>query len=122
MTSRWPFPCDVTWFSQDPYMVGWIPLPFDLIIKTSTHVQWNIKPENPPPEYGHWDLTMLTHQEFKILRLCSEGLLTKEIAEKLNLSPLTIRKHRQNSYRKLELRSTQQIRSFLRMLSVRDLT
>lgn len=74
----------------------------------------------PSPQVS-WDIAHLTYQEVKILRLCSEGLLTKEIAEKLSISPLTVRKHRQNSYRKLGLRNTHDIRSFLRLLYAWDL-
>ena len=44
----------------------------------------------------------LTRRELQILRLASEGYLTKEIAKKLNTATATVKAHRQNILRKLD--------------------
>ena len=43
----------------------------------------------------------LTEREQEVLRLVAEGLGNKEIAQKLIISPLTVRKHASNVYQKL---------------------
>lgn len=45
----------------------------------------------------------LTHREKEILQLIRQGLLSKEIADKLNLSIYTINNHRKNILAKLEV-------------------
>jgi DNA-binding NarL/FixJ family response regulator len=45
----------------------------------------------------------LTERELEILHLVGEGLVTKEIAESLKLSPATVSVHRANIMRKLDL-------------------
>ena len=44
---------------------------------------------------------MLTNREVDVLILLAERLSDKEIAERLVLSPVTIKKHEQRIYRKL---------------------
>lgn len=58
------------------------------------------------------DLTVLTPKEKEILQLISEGKLTKEIANDLNLSIKTIEKHRSNIMEKLKLRSIAELTKF----------
>lgn len=48
----------------------------------------------------------LTPREQEILRLLAEGLSTKEIGEKLFISPKTVENHRSNILSKLDLHST----------------
>jgi DNA-binding NarL/FixJ family response regulator len=48
----------------------------------------------------------LTPREQEILRLLAEGLSTKEIAEKLFISPKTVENHRSNIMSKLDLHTT----------------
>ena len=48
----------------------------------------------------------LTAREQEILRVLAEGLSTKEIAEKLCISPKTVDNHRANIMNKLDLHST----------------
>ena len=51
------------------------------------------------------DTEALTARERELLQLIVEGILTKEIAEKLNISTKTVDKHRQNLMKKLNTRS-----------------
>jgi PAS domain S-box-containing protein len=51
----------------------------------------------PPPE--------LTRREFEILRLIASGANTRTIAERLGVSPTTVRNHIQNILRKLDVHS-----------------
>ena len=49
--------------------------------------------------------TLLTTREGEILQSIAEGKLTKEIADRMNVSVKTIEKHRQNIMQKLDLHS-----------------
>jgi DNA-binding NarL/FixJ family response regulator len=48
----------------------------------------------------------LTRREREVLRLVGEGSTTKEIAQRLGISPKTAQVHRENLKQKLDLRST----------------
>jgi DNA-binding NarL/FixJ family response regulator len=41
----------------------------------------------------------------QVIRLVAAGLTSKEIARRLTISPLTVRKHRENAMRKLGVHS-----------------
>jgi DNA-binding CsgD family transcriptional regulator len=43
----------------------------------------------------------LRPREIEVVRLVADGLTSKEIARGLGISPLTVRKHRENAMRKL---------------------
>lgn len=45
----------------------------------------------------------LTEREREVLRLIAEGLTSKEIADRLNISPHTVERHRANAMTKLDL-------------------
>jgi DNA-binding NarL/FixJ family response regulator len=62
----------------------------------------------------------LTAREQEILRLLAEGLPTKEIAEKLFISPKTVENHRANIMKKLELRSTIELVRYAAKLGLID--
>ena len=47
------------------------------------------------------NLEILSPREKEIVKLISEGLSSREIADSLNVSPRTIEAHRANIYRKL---------------------
>jgi two-component system response regulator NreC len=47
----------------------------------------------------------LTDREREVLALVAEGLLNREIGERLGISPKTVARHRENIMRKLELHS-----------------
>ncbi|HVA79988.1 MAG TPA: response regulator transcription factor [Candidatus Binataceae bacterium] len=48
----------------------------------------------------------LTRREREVLRLVSDGATTKEVAQRLGISPKTAQVHRENLKQKLDLRST----------------
>lgn len=56
----------------------------------------------------------LTRREVEIIRFISHGLSTREIAEKLFLSELTISTHRKNIFRKLETKNIAALVHFAR--------
>lgn len=56
---------------------------------------------SPPPA----ETTTLTRRELEILRLMSSGANTKALAERLHVSPATIRNHAQNIFAKLGVHS-----------------
>lgn len=66
----------------------------------------------PPPNFG--DLEALTRQEEKILQLAADDLSNKEIAAKLGVSLPTIKKHRENIYRKYRVYGKIEVRRFMR--------
>jgi len=57
-------------------------------------------PSAPPGE-----TTMLTRRELEVLRLMAGGANTKALAERLHVSPATIRNHAQNIFAKLGVHS-----------------
>ena len=57
-------------------------------------------PSAPPDE-----TTMLTRRELEVLRLMAGGANTKVLAERLHVSPATIRNHAQNIFAKLGVHS-----------------
>jgi len=60
---------------------------------------------NYTPEYVK-ALKKLTYSEIKVLDKIAEGYTSKEIAKKLNNSPRTIEKHRDNINKKLNFKHT----------------
>ena len=52
---------------------------------------------------------VLTSREIEIARLCCEGLLNKEIADRLNISQRTVETHKNNIFRKLNINSTAEL-------------
>ena len=60
------------------------------------------------------DLEGLTRREEKILRLATEDLSNEQIADKLNVCSSTIKKHRENIYRKYSICGRIEVRHFLR--------
>lgn len=52
---------------------------------------------------GQLAAPLLTPREAEILQLASQGLAARETAERLTLSPATVRTHLENIYRKLEV-------------------
>lgn len=63
----------------------------------------------------------LTSREQGILRLLAEGLSSKEIAEKLFISPKTVENHRARIMRKLDLHSAMELVRYAARLGLIDL-
>jgi DNA-binding NarL/FixJ family response regulator len=57
-------------------------------------------------------IQQLSDREFEVFELVGKGLSTKEIATKLHLSAKTIKAHRANVKRKLEVKTTAELISF----------
>ena len=60
-------------------------------------------------ETGSSPLSALTAREREIALLCSKGMVNKEIAEQLALSPRTVETHKNNIFRKLGINSTAEL-------------
>ncbi|TKT76149.1 response regulator transcription factor [Aquamicrobium sp. LC103] len=54
----------------------------------------------------------LTRRERQILLLVAQGLTARDVAERLGISPLTARKHRENLMRKLNLHSAAELTAY----------
>lgn len=54
-------------------------------------------------EGGGGETAGLSERELEVLRLVAEGLLNKDIGERLGISPKTVARHRENIMRKLNL-------------------
>jgi RNA polymerase sigma factor (sigma-70 family) len=48
-------------------------------------------------------IATLGSRELEVLRLVAAGFTSKQIAKKLNISPRTVSKHRENMMRKLQI-------------------
>ena len=59
----------------------------------------------PAPTDADDPVPTLTERETEVLRLVAKGLTSRQIAERLVLSPRTVETHVQNSLRKLQLRN-----------------
>jgi DNA-binding NarL/FixJ family response regulator len=62
----------------------------------------------------------LTPREQEILRLLAEGLSSKEIAQKLFISPKTVENHRANIMNKLDLHSSIELVRYAAKLGLID--
>lgn len=60
----------------------------------------------------------LTKRERQILTLAAQGRSAREIAEHFSISPLTVRKHRENLMRKLDLHSPAELAAYAVRLGV----
>ena len=64
--------------------------------------------KNPQPQ-GTGNEIPITRREREVLRLISEGATSKDIAQKLGISPKTAQAHRENIKDKINLRTTAEI-------------
>lgn len=60
---------------------------------------------NNAPQPGDYDYEQITNREQEILQLIVDGLTSKQIAEKLYISPRTVDTHRANLMDKLDLKN-----------------
>ena len=58
------------------------------------------------------DVPKMTNREQDVIRLCCDGLSTKEIADRLNVSVRTIDAHKSNIFKKLNISSTVELVRF----------
>ena len=63
----------------------------------------------------------LTQREKEIVHLVAEGLTTKQIAEKLFLSPHTVSTHRKNALKKLQINSVPELVNFVVREQLKDI-
>ena len=86
------------------------------VIETICKLQWSAKngpqqvPENKLPgqldsALKHFGTAYLTDRETQVVQLFLHGHSTKSIAERLGISPETVKLHRKNSYAKLDVSS-----------------
>jgi len=66
------------------------------------------------------DYATLTPREQEVMRLLAEGLSSKEVAEKLFISPKTVENHRANIMNKLNLHSTIELIRYAAKLGLID--
>jgi DNA-binding NarL/FixJ family response regulator len=78
---------------------GGAPMSRQIARKVIASYSGQIAPEQPAAD----ELNMLTEREREILEQLSKGLIYKEIAANVNLSPETVRKHVYNIYLKLHV-------------------
>lgn len=64
-------------------------------------------------EKGGADMNQLSRREIDVVQLIREGLSSREIAAKLNISLKTVEVHRYNILRKLKLRNTAALVNFI---------
>jgi two-component system, NarL family, response regulator DegU len=69
-------------------------------------------PVQPPVQAATQGLALLTASERHVLQLIAEYKSTREIAEALYISPLTVETHRKNICRKLALRGSHALIKF----------
>lgn len=67
---------------------------------------------------GFQDNNDLSKRELEIIKLIAEGLTNAEIAQQLFISPLTVKTHRTNILRKLELPNTASLVSYAKNLGL----
>lgn len=70
------------------------------------------KTDAPEPSDAVIATAALTSREWQVLALAAHGITAREIGERLGISPLTARKHRENLMRKLELRNASELTAY----------
>jgi LuxR family maltose regulon positive regulatory protein len=83
-------------------------------LPTASDVPGDIVSPTSPPTL----VDSLTNREFDVLTFLSQRMSNKEIAEKLFISPLTVKKHSMNIYSKLNVNSRQQAVEKARALGI----
>ena len=53
-----------------------------------------------------------SERELEVIRLCSEGLLAKEIADRLGISPNTVKTYKTRIFSKLDINNTQEMMNY----------
>jgi DNA-binding CsgD family transcriptional regulator len=81
------------------------------IIKTYFSLTQNLKLMEVPNRQTF--LNNLTIKERTVLKHVTEGLTSKEIGRALFSSEMTVKKHRENIFRKADVKGTHEIRRFI---------
>ena len=58
---------------------------------------------------GEMPQVKITRREREVMKLCCEGLLAKEIADRLNISQRTVETHKTNLFKKLGINNTMEL-------------
>lgn len=80
--------------------------------KTHFHISGQGSGGYRPPMSSDSAFTRLTDREREVLQLFAEGCTTKEIADRLNVSPKTISTHREHIMEKLNMRSVAELTKY----------
>jgi DNA-binding NarL/FixJ family response regulator len=64
------------------------------------------------PPSSHSELGLLTDREFEVFELIGQGLTTREISQRLHLSPKTVDTHRLHIKEKLQLRNVPELMKY----------
>jgi DNA-binding NarL/FixJ family response regulator len=64
---------------------------------------------------GHPDMNVLSRREIEIVQLIKDGMSSKEIAQRLDVSLKTVEVHRYNILRKLSMKNTASLVNFINM-------
>ncbi|WP_026769207.1 helix-turn-helix transcriptional regulator [Asinibacterium sp. OR53] len=65
-------------------------------------------------------LNKLTHREQEIIQILIRGKLDKEIADELDISLDTVKKHNKSIYKKLNVRNRSEVIALINTLDVND--
>jgi two-component system, NarL family, response regulator NreC len=65
-----------------------------------------------PPQSSHPALDVLSKRERQVLEMVADGLSTPKIAEKLDISPKTVSRHRERIMKKLNMHSAAELVKF----------
>jgi DNA-binding NarL/FixJ family response regulator len=72
----------------------------------------NLSGKRSPHQKGSAALSTLTDREFEVLQLIGQGLTTRQISQRLHISPKTIDSHRLHIKAKLQLRTMPELMSY----------
>ena len=103
-----PIPVELLTFVRDPEDRNSPVMHVILAAGGTDRVAW------PVPPTGSRRLEQLTGRENEVLSLLASGLRTKSIADRLSISPTTVRNHVRNTLRKLEVHG--QVEAILTLL------
>ena len=85
----------------DEVLAGGAPMSSAIANKALALIRFGVSAERPEEVVDY----KLTKRELQILEQISTGLAYQDIAENLNISPSTVRKHIENIYQKLQVHS-----------------
>jgi len=90
-----------------PSLASWLLDDYRRILQQSPAGMASNQTENVHP-----DLDVLSERELQVLEMIAEGLTTPQIAEKLDISPKTVSRHRERIMNKLDIHSATKLVKF----------